>query len=209
MSNTYPIVIYQAPTALLAEHDDLYLKMHNPNKTFTDTVPAQYYLPVFNGEITAPEEMPTAPEEKTASVLEHIFFRFNQPDRPNPRTSRSLSVGDVVFLDGQFYLCAVFGFTPVKFDVVDWEKEKSKDGPVGRITMPDGTKLVVSIYQTEEYPSIDIDLIKEGGDMERICFVEHNQERAPGQQLCVCIYEPENDEPIYYESYAKKEANKK
>lgn len=202
MSSTYSIVIYQAPVALLSEHDDLYLKMHSPTKTFTDPVPAQYYMPVFNGDITVPEELPTAPEERASTVLEHIFFLFNQPDRPNPRTSRSLSVGDVIFLEDQFYLCAVFGFTPVRFDVVDWDQEKSKDGPVGAITMPDGAKLIVSIYNTEKYPSIDIDLIKESGDMERICFVEHNQERAIGQQLCVCVYEPENDEPIYYESYA-------
>lgn len=204
MDNTYQIVIYQAPFAVLSEHGDLYLKMHNPTTAFTDTVPAQYYMPVYHGEITVPMELSEDYSERQTAILEYIFFRFNQPDRPNPLTSRSLSVGDVVYLENQFYLCAVLGFTPVKFDTVDWEKEKDKDGPVGQLSMPDGAKLVVSIHHREEYPSIDIDLIKKDGEMNRVCFVEHNQGRSPGQQLCVCVYTPDDEEPVYYESYKGK-----
>lgn len=41
---------------------------------------------------------------------------FNQPNRPNSMTMRSLSVGDVIYMDGAYHLVLPHNFAKVKFE---------------------------------------------------------------------------------------------
>ena len=43
------------------------------------------------------------------------FETLNRDDRPTAKTSYSLSVGDVVVVNGHAYMCDVIGFTPTDF----------------------------------------------------------------------------------------------
>ena len=59
------------------------------------------YVPVWRGEI----------ESKTINgALEELFRIFNV-DRPEQYCGRSLSVSDVVMLDGKCYYCDSFGWS--------------------------------------------------------------------------------------------------
>lgn len=49
----------------------------------------------------------------TEYVLEEIFIRFNADDRPTGKYSTSLTIGDVVLLDGLYYECSMAGFKKV------------------------------------------------------------------------------------------------
>lgn len=58
------------------------------------------YLAVYKGEITS---------ECINIALEKLFETFNM-NHPIDYPSRSMSVGDVVKLDGDYYLCAPMGW---------------------------------------------------------------------------------------------------
>jgi hypothetical protein len=51
--------------------------------------------------------------ELTGNFLEDLFVLFNRDDRPNGASACSLSIGDVVVLDGNPYEVAPNGFRPV------------------------------------------------------------------------------------------------
>lgn len=108
MKLTREIIIFQAPYASLVDCG-LLLRVHKDD--FNGMVPSQYYLPVFHGTVAL-----EIPNTKADTMLEAIFAIFNQADRPNGKTMRSLSVGDVVRLDGDYYLVRPFGYTKVKFE---------------------------------------------------------------------------------------------
>ena len=191
-----PITLFQAPLAVLSEHG-LLMKMHDYNRPYAEPVPSQYYMPVFHGNLEYHGALPEDPAARRTSILEYFFALYNRDDRPNPKTSRSMSVGDVVKLDGQFYLCAVFGFTQVEF------RSAEVDGPVANLVTPGGATLQVNVYRKTDYPSINIDLIKGDGLSERICFVEHNPEKSPGHQLYIGGYCSTEEDTVYYDSYVK------
>jgi hypothetical protein len=48
-------------------------------------------------------------------ACEVAFETLNRDDRPTAKTSYSLSVGDVVVVNGHAYMCDVIGFTPTDF----------------------------------------------------------------------------------------------
>jgi|SRR5215472_590320 len=50
---------------------------------------------------------------ETDDQLECLFMKFNMDNRPNGKVAHSLSVGDVVVLDGKAYAVQMMGFTPV------------------------------------------------------------------------------------------------
>ena len=52
--------------------------------------------------------------EKEADMLEYIYARFNF-DRPQDFKGHSLSVSDVVELDGRFFYCDSYGFKQINF----------------------------------------------------------------------------------------------
>ena len=72
---------------------------------------------------------------------------------------------------------------------------------VDEIVRPDGTRLKAEIYPNDPYPCININLINQEGETERVCFAEYNPEREPGHELCVGVYCASDDETVYYDSY--------
>lgn len=189
------LTLFQAPFAVLDEHG-LLMKMHDPSVPFSDPIPAQYYMPVFHGRIELPLEPQMEPEQRKSNILESFFALYNRDNRPNPMTSRSMSVGDVVLLEGQYYLCTVTGFTPVSF--ASTERPAETDD---KLTLPDGTTLQVSFHPKDKYPGICIDMVHASGENERICMVEYNPERDPGHELCIGVYCSTEEDTVYYNSY--------
>lgn len=109
MKTIKEIIVFQAPYASLVDCG-LLLQIHQPEGV-QGVVPSQYYLPVFHGRVAL-----EAPASDPDTLLEAIFAMFNQNNRPNPMTMRSLSVGDVVYMDGVYYLTVSRGFSKVKFE---------------------------------------------------------------------------------------------
>lgn len=109
MKLTREIIIFQAPYASLVDCG-LLLQVHKSDG-FKGVVPSQYYLPVFHGAVAL-----DVPNTRVSTLLEAIFCIFNQGDRPNAKTMRSLSVGDVIRLDGAYYLVLPCQFAKVKFE---------------------------------------------------------------------------------------------
>lgn len=193
------ITIFQASFASLMERG-LYLKMHDPNRTFCDPIPAEYYLVAFDGEIECLQQLPEDEEHRVHMILERTYTIFNTA-HPAGYCGRSLSIGDVVMLEGKHYLCVTFGFEQVTF-------ETSKNHPIANPTacplrLPNGTALQVDIYAGTEtrYPCINIDVIGADGTKNRVCFVEHNPDKEPGRELCIGVYHADSDETAYYGSY--------
>lgn len=67
------ITIFQAPFASLMERG-LYLKMHDPNHTFHEQVPAEYYLVAFDGEIECPNQFLEDSEQRTTHFWNMCFL---------------------------------------------------------------------------------------------------------------------------------------
>lgn len=190
-----PITLFQAPLAVLRERG--LLEMYERNRPYTGPVPSQYYMPIFHGNLEYPGTMPQEHDIRKTNLLEYLLDLYNRDDRPNPKTSRSMSVGDVVKLDGQFYLYTHLGFTQVDFRTAEL------NGPVAKLVTPDGSTLQVSVFPSDDYPCINIDLLQNDGGSERICFVEHNPEKDPGQQLYIGVYCSTEEDTVYYGSYIK------
>lgn len=195
------ITICQAPFASLMERG-LYLKMHDPKHTFHEQVPAEYYLVAFDGEIECPNQLPEDREQRTYKLLEHVFSVFNTK-HPAGYCGRSLSVGDVVRLEGKHYLCVTLGFKEITFMA-------SKTHPMANptacpLTLPDGAALQVAVYEATEttYPCTNIDLIAADGTKNRVCFVEYNPDKEPGHELCIGVYCADREDTVYYGSYVQ------
>lgn len=107
------ITIFQAPFVFPIDLS-LYMKMHDPKQPFQATVPAEYYLAVFGGEIECPKSLPVDKERRIYAILEQVFSVFNNT-LPTGYGSHSLLAGDIVQLEGLHYLCVVCGFVPVTF----------------------------------------------------------------------------------------------
>lgn len=140
------ITIFQAPFASLMERG-LYLKMHDPNHTFHEQVPAEYYLVAFDGEIECPNQLPEDKEQRTYKLLEHVFSIFNTR-HPAGYCGRSLSVGDVVRLEGKHYLCVTLGFKEITF--MAGKTHPMANPTACPLVLPDGTALQVAVYEATE-----------------------------------------------------------
>jgi len=200
-----PITIFQAPYASLIERG-LYLKMHDPDHPFHETVPAEYYLPVFNGEIECPQRLLENRERQTYAILEHIYTIFNTV-RPTGYCGRSLSAGDMVKLEGNYYLCATLGFHQVVFQAS--QNHPSENPTACPLALPDGTALRVKICKDESYPGINIDLVAADGTENRVCLAEYNPEKVPGHELCIGVYCDSEDDTVYYDSYCKESSHER
>lgn len=194
-----PIIIFQAPYASLMERG-LYLKMHDPYAPFRGTVPAEYYLPSFNGEIECPQKLPEDHKRRVHTILEHVYATFNMA-HPAGYYGRSLSVGDVVKLEGRYYLCAAFGFEEVTFKVS--QNHPTANPTTCPLAIPNGRSLRVTVCKDAPNPCVNIDLITADGIESRVCFVEYNLERFPGEELCVGVYCATKDDTVYYNSYGR------
>lgn len=193
------VMIFQAPYASLMERG-LYLKMHDFENPFSGPVPAEYYLPSFSGEIERPALLPEDPEQRTCAILERVYEIFNT-EHPAGYCGRSLSVGDVVKLEGRYYLCGIVGFRQVTFES---SPEHPEMNPTAcPLALPDGTALKVKVCRAGDYPGVSIDLTAADGSENRVCFVEYNPEREPGHELCVGAYCASEADTVYYDSYRR------
>lgn len=192
------ITIFQAPFVSLMDLG-LYMKMHDPSQPFQKTVPVEYYLAVYDGEIECPKSLPEDKTQRTYTILEEVFSIFNTK-LPAGYCSRSLSVGDVVQLEGLHYLCTAIGFRPIIF-TTSQRKSATAEPPSCTLTMPDGCVLRATAHPGQEYPCINVDLIAADGTADRVCFVERNPEKEPGRELCIGVYCADSDETVYYNSY--------
>lgn len=68
-------------------------------------------------------------------------------------------------------------------------------------SLPDGSTLVAETWDEPDFPGIRISLRKSDGTDDIICFVEFNTAKPEGEQLCICVYARDIDEPVYDESY--------
>lgn len=69
------------------------------------------YEKVYEGSIELEDES-RANEVKPENYLEHLFYIFNC-EHPADFKGHSMSVSDIVILDGTTYYCDSFGFTKI------------------------------------------------------------------------------------------------
>ena len=51
-----------------------------------------------------------------SEIMEGLYERLNRPDRPNRKTMRSMSVGDIIQIDGkELFFCDSVGFKKISF----------------------------------------------------------------------------------------------
>lgn len=74
----------------------------DPERFFDGYKPEHSMKMSYEGEIDM---------EITQAVMNHLFMRFNQDDRPNGLVAHSLSVGDVIVVNGKAYTVDRMGFT--------------------------------------------------------------------------------------------------
>ena len=176
-------------------------KNYSPIQPFQETVPAEYYLAVFDGEIECTKSLPSDKGRRTYAILEQVFSIFNNA-LPAGYCSRSLSVGDIVQLEGLHYLCVVCGFVPVTFTTS--RRSTAIEAPqTCTLSLPDGTVLRATAHPEPAYPCINIDLIAADGTEDRVCFVEHSLEKEPGHELCIGVYCAEREDTVYYDSFVQ------
>ena len=109
-------------------------------------------------------------------------------------------MGDVVLLEGRYYLCAAMGFQAIKFQTSETSKLPEK-GKCCELILPDGTVLQANAHQDTEYPCIGISMLSKNGEKTSLCFAEYNPEKEQGHRLCIGAYCAEKDDSIYYGSY--------
>ena len=88
-----------------------------------------------------------------------------------------------------------------KFSISNTCLSEQSEYPYIDLTFPDGSTIRATAVDDENFPAINIDLLKDGNDPERICFVEFNQEKESGKELCIGVYKEGEDDNSYYQSY--------
>ena len=73
--------------------------------------------------------------------------------------------------------------------------------PNTELKLPDGSILCASAVDDVNFPAIEINLISKDGKSDKVCFVEYNPERDNGPEVCIGVYNSDEDDPVYYDSY--------
>ena len=83
------------------------------------TLPAKYYQKVFTGEIELElQEKLQDGGMRLSNILDQVFNIFYE-EHPKGYLGRNMWTGDVVELDGKFYLCKPVGFQECEFTPSD------------------------------------------------------------------------------------------
>lgn len=70
------------------------------------------------------------------------------------------------------------------------------------ITLPDGSSLSAAAFSEGDYPAINLYwLPREAEYEEQIALAEFNPERESGCNLCIGVYQSDQDDTTYYEPY--------
>lgn len=106
----------------MPEESKFFLELHIKSSLIQDNsiIKQDWYR--YMGEIELEENTSETlgPLEKTFELLDKTFDILNEEDNPfaarKEVSYRSMSVGDIIEINGQYYLCALLGFTPVHFE---------------------------------------------------------------------------------------------
>ena len=106
----------------MPEESRFFLELHIKNSLIQDNsiIKQDWYR--YMGEIELEENTSETlgPQEKTFELLDKTFDILNEEDNPfaarKEVSCRSMSVGDIIEINGQYYLCALLGFTPVHLE---------------------------------------------------------------------------------------------
>lgn len=74
----------------------------------------ELYFKIAEINIANDEDVPARDHSE---LCEAMFMFFNKNDRPNGKYFRSMSVGDIVSIDDNKYICASFGFEKIDIDL--------------------------------------------------------------------------------------------
>lgn len=70
------------------------------------------------------------------------------------------------------------------------------------LRLPDDTHLTAKVVDYPDFPAINIYRNDENCDNpECVCFVEYNSERHEGHELCIGVYQNDEEDTIYYGPY--------
>lgn len=72
--------------------------------------------------------------------------------------------------------------------------------PTIHLSLPNGQRLRARAIDDENFPAINIDLL-DGEKVELICFAEFNPERDTGPEVCIGVYQSDQDDTVYYKPY--------
>lgn len=79
----------------------------------------EYFLPLSKSEVDLSDYHVTHEGEVNGNsineMLEQVFVTFNRDDRPTAQTTYSMSMNDLVCIDGTFYLCAMLGWEKLDY----------------------------------------------------------------------------------------------
>lgn len=88
-------------------------------KKLNQDIVDKYYRETSTIDISADAELLDIP---LMQLCENVFCIFNDDNRPNGKIFRSMSVGDIVRIDNENYLCCTVGF-----DKIDLKVDKIKE----------------------------------------------------------------------------------
>lgn len=77
--------------------------------------------------------------------------------------------------------------------------------PHATLQLPNGQSLKAVAFQQDDYPSINIYLCDQDGELELICFAEYNSEKTSGHQICIGAYQSDQEDTTYYAPYRAEE----
>ena len=99
--------IFQIPSIRRGTPEDIYRKYCFAPLRWIDEVNLKYYASVYSDDINY--------EKPINEFLEYLFKKFNL-DRPNDFGGHSMSVSDIVKIDGKYYFCDSCGWKTIYFD---------------------------------------------------------------------------------------------
>ena len=100
-------IIYQILGVRRGTPEDIYRKYCFAPLRWIDEVNMKNYVQVYSDEV---------PYDKSVEMFfEYLFKKFNL-DRPNDFGGHSISVSDIVKVDGKYYFCDSIGWKNIKFD---------------------------------------------------------------------------------------------
>ena len=99
--------IYQIPSVRRGTPEDIYRKYCFSPLCWIDEVNLKNYIQVYSDEVEY--------SDTVKMFLEYLFKKFNL-DHPNDFGGHSMSVSDIVKVDGKYYFCDSIGWKYIEFD---------------------------------------------------------------------------------------------
>lgn len=99
--------IYQIPSVRRGTPEDIYRKYCFSPLRWIDEVNLKNYIQVYSDEVEY--------NDTVEMFLEYLFTKFNL-DHPVDFGGHSMSVSDVVKVDGKYYFCDSIGWKHIEFD---------------------------------------------------------------------------------------------